>query len=161
MPPYDPGFSTKLSDCCHALAKSWLSGGDGCTLNDISGWTSGQISCFLDYLIEHNSKITKRILAQMEFVLKFTEAHNAEILYRWLLLCLKVGYTDTILIRLKEFITSQGRMKFVRPLYQLYYEVDPADAQTLFLQHRNRYHAIAQKMLAKDVWIAEGVNPSS
>lgn len=54
------------------------------------------------------------------------------------------------------FITSQGRMKFVRPLFRALYEskmgIDLAlDA---FLQNKDFYHPICAKMIAMDLKIA-------
>lgn len=42
---------------------------------------------------------------------------NAEIRFRWLRLCIKVKWEEK-LEEILRFINSQGRMKFVRPIYR-------------------------------------------
>jgi hypothetical protein len=47
----------------------------------------------------------------------FTATKNAEIRLRWYTLCIKANHTP-IFPHVVEFLTGQGRMKFVRPLYR-------------------------------------------
>ena len=51
MPPVIPNFKSALVDNCVELAEKWASGNDAsCSVDDIKGWTSAQICCFLDRL---------------------------------------------------------------------------------------------------------------
>ena len=47
----------------------------------------------------------------------FTASKNAEVMLRWQTLCLH-SECEFILPHVVDFITGQGRMKFVRPLYR-------------------------------------------
>lgn len=68
----------------------------------------------------------------------FSETRNAEIRFRWQILCLQAGASWFVTLKIKieaqaltlfftlyrvfpqvvDFVTSQGRMKYVRPLYR-------------------------------------------
>ena len=54
----------------------------------------------------------------MDRTYAFSESKNAEIMLRWHTLCLE-SEAAWVLPAVVEFITSQGRMKFARPLYRL------------------------------------------
>ena len=56
-----------------------------------------------------------------------------------------------------HFITSQGRMKFVRPLYRALFqsEMGKEIAKKTFVEHYNFYHPIAAKMLASDLGVSQ------
>ena len=57
------------------------------------------------------------LLGGMEEAYQMSKKQDSELKYRWQLLCLKSGYTK-IFPLVVDFITRQGRMKFVRPLYR-------------------------------------------
>lgn len=57
-------------------------------------------------------------LELMDRTYAFGESKNAEIMLRWQTLCLE-SEASWIVPSVVEFITTQGRMKFVRPLYRL------------------------------------------
>jgi len=47
--------------------------------------------------------------------------------------------------------TEQGRMKFTRPMYRELARVDKNLAIETFLKHRDIYHPICAKMVARDL----------
>lgn len=57
-----------------------------------------------------------------------------------------------------DFVTSQGRMKYVRPLYREMFKSPMARilAVETFLKHASSYHPIARKMVAADLHIKTG-----
>lgn len=57
------------------------------------------------------------LLTAMDRAYEFTLSNNAEIKFRWQSLCIRSG-AAWIVPHAFEFITSQGRMKYVRPLYR-------------------------------------------
>ena len=56
-----------------------------------------------------------------------------------------------------RFITTQGRMKFTRPLYRALYKSKMGKqlAVTTFLQHKDFYHPIGVKMIAQDLKVGK------
>ena len=73
---------------------------------------------FLDKLLDNEDAVfTLDVLTAMDALYKFGASKNSEIMFRWQRLCLR-SEAEWILPSVKSFITSQGRMKFVRPLYR-------------------------------------------
>ena len=59
---------------------------------------------------------------------------------------------DTAIIPLTvEFLKSQGRMKYLRPLYRALFKKRKEVALGTFREARSSYHPIAAKMVAVDL----------
>lgn len=96
------------------------------------------------------------LLAKMDELYEMGPIRNADIRFRWEQLCVMSSY-EKIYPSVIEFITEQGRMKFVRPLYRyLYTAKNGAElAQQTFLKHKNFYHPIAAQLIAKDINLSQ------
>eukprot|EP00808_Paulinella_micropora_P031593 g53817.t1 len=85
------------------------------------------------------------------------KSRNAEVRFRWLKLCVKARMVETY-SAVSAFLVEQGRMKFVRPLYRLLFAAGQkgrAEALRTFKEHKQGYHSVAQKMIARDLGLAE------
>ncbi len=89
------------------------------------GWSTQQTSIFLEILQTYPAE---QDLVQEDFygdawlqaldrAYGFSAKKNAEIQLRWQAICLGSN-VQWIVPNVVDFITSQGRMKFVRPLYR-------------------------------------------
>eukprot|EP01041_Mallomonas_annulata_P006717 gene6717-13611_t len=161
MPKYVPDFSNRLSEAARTLASVWtvaaLSGSAPSTASsdDIKGWTAKQVCVFLELLLDHvsttNDSFPEDALQTMDGLYDLTASGNAEIKFRWLSLCIESDVT-WIVPHAVSFVTSQGRMKFVRPLYRSLRAspVGSAAAIATFATHSDMYHPIAKKMIQVD-----------
>ena len=143
-------FENSLSVAANELCKRWVEAGEDASSfskSDIAGWTSTQLSYFLDILLENEKPLNIQKLDEIYDLSKYT---NSEIRNGWQLLALKHKYSP-IKSQVVDFITSQGRMKFVRPLYRELFKFDKELAVSTFLEHKNFYHAVARKMIEKDL----------
>lgn len=145
MPPVLPALDQTLATASLALAQAWCDfdrNQHNTNTNDnnkqttsgervaLEGWSSGQITCFLDALESktYDGGNTPRplqvaTLTAMNAMYAFDTTKNAEILYRYCQLA--IASEDTrILPTVIRFITSQGRMKYVRPLYKSLFKSD-------------------------------------
>ena len=75
---------------------------------------------------------------------------NCELRYRFLRAALGAGWSAAVDAAV-GLVSSQGRMKFTRPIYRALFAYDKALAQKTFLEYRNGYHPICAKMVAKDL----------
>ena len=84
------------------------------------------------------------------------QSKNSEILHRFCMLAVAAGDKE-IIPTVIRFITTQGRMKFVRPLYRALYksEMGKEIAVKTFLANREFYHPIAAKMVATDMSVGK------
>ena len=96
------------------------------------------------------------LLAKMDELYKMTDIRNADVRFRWQQLCLMASY-KSIYPHVVTFVTEQGRMKFVRPLYRLLYKAeDGAElAKETYIKHRNFYHPIASALIEKDIGLKQ------
>ncbi len=60
---------------------------------------------------------TAALLRVMDEAYMFTASRNAEVLLRWHSLAIQ-SQCDWVVPSVIDFVTSQGRMKYVRPLYR-------------------------------------------
>lgn len=167
MPPasYDPKFDRTLAEDAETLASGWLDFDSGKIADapgageDIASWSTGQRTWFLDVLlsaVEDRSKpLSPKTIEAMNAMYLFSEQKNAEVLFRFLMLAVPTASPESDILDIAtRFITTQGRMKYVRPLYRTLRD-SGSESQALaistFLANADFYHPIASKMLASDL----------
>jgi len=163
--PALPKFNKALAEEAESLAAAWVDfdGKDDESnppTSVIDTWTSGQKVCFLDSmlkLLQDDGKGTPKkfkisTLRLMQQSYGFHQSQNAEILFRYCMIAVQSEDKD-IYPTVVRFITSQGRMKYVRPLYRaMFSSSDARDiAVETFLKNKDFYHPIASKMIAYDM----------
>jgi leukotriene-A4 hydrolase len=81
-----------------------------------------------------------------------TKIGNAEIAHQWLLISIRNNY-DTAYPRLEEYLTSIGRQKLIKPLYEELVKTPAGKerAQKIYAKARPGYHPIAQTAVDKIV----------
>ncbi|MEO1616581.1 MAG: leukotriene A4 hydrolase C-terminal domain-containing protein, partial [Planctomycetota bacterium] len=92
-------------------------------------------------------------LAQMKSIdaaFKLTESGNAEITHDWMLHVIASDYQPGM-ARLEEFLTQQGRRKFLTPLYRKLVETEAGRkrANAIYRQARPMYHAVSRQTMDK------------
>ena len=168
MPPEEPNFDRTLAEASEKLADAWIDvdrKGAAVPTANIQSWSSDQITCFLDavqtYTTSSQQPLQCRTLKSMEDAYGFGQSQNAEILFRFCQLSI-ASEDERMLPVILKFVTSQGRMKYVRPLYRALYasKMGKQLAVTAFLQNKSFYHPICAKMVATDLMLAgdEGSN---
>jgi hypothetical protein len=129
------------------LAHAWSA--DRISLAQVSAddWSTQQKLHFLDSLPPHIGFDKMRELDQRFDV---TESKNAEIIYRWLLLAIRNGY-DPAYPRLERFLTTVGRIIYVKPLYEELAKTPPgkAFAEAIYTKARSSYHPLTQAIVDK------------
>jgi leukotriene-A4 hydrolase len=168
MPVETPNFDRTLSSECEELAQTWMAvdndttggGGTKAVVKDISNWSTAQTTTFLDALTnlchDRGSPLSLSTIQAMKDEYNFASSKNSEVLHRFCMLAVESGDTEIIPIVIR-FITTQGRMKFVRPLYRALYKSDMGKtiAVQTFLANREFYHPICAKMVATDLCLAK------
>lgn len=161
MPPVLPTLDQSMAKASTDLAALWFGVDSGKktppSTNTISTWSSGQVTCFLDTLqdMTDDNPVQISTLETINALYHLAESQNAEILFRYCKLAIASEDKSVIPIVVR-FITSQGRMKYVRPLYRSLYhsKIGKDIAIDTFLQHKDTYHPIAAKMIAIDLKVA-------
>ena len=169
MPPIENNIMDRtLSNSAEQLAKSWLQYNNGETdivpSTSMEDWTSPQKVCFLDFLLSFLDSSSDTKTASLSTVQALKQQYhldttkNCELLLRFSLLAIQAQDKESYPTIIK-FVTSQGRMKYVRPIYRaLYASTDKTTkelATTTFQKYAEFYHPIASKLLITDLHLDE------
>jgi len=93
--------------------KAWFDGKTPATQLQVKGWNTQQWLQFLDNLPAETSAAR---LGELDAAFHFTAATNSEIVHSWLKNAIRAGYAPAW-PRLEQFLTSIGRRRLVRDLY--------------------------------------------
>ena len=126
-------------------AKAFLAGMSAKDLqvsNKTSDWTTHHWNHFLRSFKQE--ELSTAQMQDLDSTFRFTQSGNSEITHDWLWLVIdadfKPGYE-----KLENFLTSQGRRKFLQPLYQKLSETDAglARARRIYKKARPGYHSVS------------------
>ncbi|XP_021945137.1 leukotriene A-4 hydrolase [Folsomia candida] len=117
---------------------------------DLRKFFSQQITEFLAELLEEEVSLSK--VQAMQTVYDFNSYKNCEIRFRWLRLCLKAKWEAQVPLVL-QFVTEQGRMKYVRPLYREMYNWEEIRPRAIdhFKKTRSSMMSMSATIIAKDL----------
>jgi leukotriene-A4 hydrolase len=125
-------------------AKRFANGAAAATL-DTRDWVTQQWLRFLGALPE---RLTPGQLADLDKAFGFSTSGNSEILFAWLRIAIRHRY-EPAMPALDHFLTSQGRRKFLRPLYDdlMKSSWGPPMAHRIYQRARPTYHAVSVQTL--------------
>ena len=135
--------TSPLLDQVDEQVKAFIAGADPKTLN-VTDYASQQWEYFLR---EMPDSLTLDQMAALDKTFNFTQSHNDEILFDWLMLTVKHHYQPG-LPALETFLTTQGRAKFCTPLYQALMTTPdwgPPLARHIYAEARPGYHSLTRE----------------
>ncbi|GAA0197079.1 aminopeptidase N [Brevundimonas nasdae] len=113
-----------------------------------SGWNTQQRQRFLSWrpqgLAANADWLTDAQLGDLQSTLNLANEGNSELIFAWLQIALAHRYQPSV-VTAEKFLTSQGRRKFVLPLFQtLWNEGDwgRAQARRIYAEARPLYHPV-------------------
>lgn len=173
MPPETPKFDRTLSKASEDLADAWMAYDDPplgtCPpKEDITKWSSNRVTCFLDAILtkrdDRGKPLRVSTVRSMKDAYGMHRSSNSEILHRFCMIAIAADDESIVPVAVR-FVTSQGRMKFVRPLYRALHQSkmgrETNVAVETFLEHRDFYHPIAAKMVALDLGLTSSTTSST
>lgn len=134
-----------------AQAKAWAGGQTELVKIPTEGWSTQEWLHFLRSLPEQLSMDQMR---RLDEAFRLTKAGNSEIAHQWLLMSVRNRY-EPAYARLEEFLTTVGRRKFLKPLYEELAKTPEGKERALRIygKARSGYHPISQvtvdELLAK------------
>jgi aminopeptidase N len=123
-----------------AEVQRFASGAPAATLGT-QGWVTQQWLRFLGSLPQ---TLAQPRLADLDTAFRLSESGNSEVLFAWLRIAIRNRY-EPAMPALERFLTSQGRRKFLRPLYDDLMKTSwgPPLARRIYRQARPTYHAVS------------------
>jgi leukotriene-A4 hydrolase len=143
---YEPGIPANIppvqSAAFAAVDKqvgTWKTGAPASALQTTK-WSTHE---WLHFLRALPDTIPQMRLAELDSTFKLSTIGNSEILFAWLQIAIKNRYQPAF-AALDHFLTSQGRRKFVRPLYTELAKTDWGRAMAMDIYGRGRptYHSV-------------------
>ncbi len=144
---YEPGIPANIVPVHSAAlakvseqAEAWKAGGATSALQT-ANWSTQEWLHFLGALPE---TMTQPRLAELDRAFRLSSSGNSEILEAWLLIAIRNRY-EPAFAALDKFLTTQGRRKFLRPLYAELVKTDwgRAMAADIYRRARPTYHSVA------------------
>ncbi|HEX5082222.1 MAG TPA: M1 family metallopeptidase [Blastocatellia bacterium] len=132
-----------------AQAKEWLEGKTPAAKLQTKQWSTQE---WLHFLQSLPKQLTANQLKELDRAFGLTKIGNAEIAHQWLLISIRNNY-ETAYPRLEEYLTSIGRQKLIKPLYEELVKTPAGKERALKIYARARpgYHPIAQTSVDKIV----------
>jgi hypothetical protein len=108
-------------------------------------WTTQEWQHFLGVMPE---RLSRAQLDDLDRTFRLNERRNSEILFSWLRIAVRNKY-DPAFPALERFLTSQGRRKFLRPLYEDLIKTDWGRpmAKAIYSKARPLYHSVSTATL--------------
>lgn len=100
---------------------------------------------WLRFLLALPNPVDKAKLAELDKAFGMSRRGNAEILFQWLIVCVRSGYQPAY-PAVEQFLTHVGRRKFVKPLYDELVKTPEGKrfAQSIYSKARPGYHFVTQ-----------------
>ncbi len=124
-----------------AEAARWTRGRTPAGRLAVKGWSTQEWLHFLHALPRRLSAVR---MAELDKAFRFTRTGNSEILVVWLEMAVRNGYRPANK-RLEEFLTTVGRRKYLKPLYEALARTPQGKkrARAIYAKARPGYHPIA------------------
>jgi hypothetical protein len=93
-------------------------------------------------------ELTPAQVADLDRTFRLSQTGNSEVLFAWLRIAIRGRY-EPAFPALRQFLTSQGRRKFLRPLYEdlMSTEWGRPMAVEIYARARPLYHAVSSSTL--------------
>jgi aminopeptidase N len=124
-----------------AASAAWSEGRTEEAARAFPAWTTQERLQFLRRL---PTPLPPARLGELDAAFGLSRSGNSEIAFQFLLMALRSGYAGAD-ARLEEFLTSIGRRKFIKPLYEELVKTDAGRkrARAIYARARPGYHPIA------------------
>ena len=142
LPANAPQSKSEAFAKVEATANDFASGKLSAKDIQTNAWTTHEWLHFLKTLPEN---LGTEKMTELDGAFNLTKAGNSEIAFQWLMMSIKNKYSAAD-ARLEEFLTTIGRRKFVRPLFDELAKTPEGTkrAKEIYTKARPGYHPITQ-----------------
>jgi hypothetical protein len=102
---------------------------------EFKSWHTNVKLVFLNYLYTNLDRIDNNIYELLRDKLNLHNGYNVEVSAIWLEICLALKKSD-IIEHVKNFLSCNGRMKYIRPIYFKFLEYDRNTAVEFFKEKK-------------------------
>lgn len=155
MPTILPDLTTPIYSKAMDLADQYLSHKKSINFTDFSTFFSSVKVLFLEKFLDNLEKVDTSLTARLDQDLKISDLDDPEVKCVWYQLSLKSQYTQVTLPLIRTFLSIQGRLKYLSPIYRAC--MDSKDqqliqfAQDTYKANLDFYHPLAIDQIGKIV----------
>jgi aminopeptidase N len=144
LPDNSPIPSSDALRLVEQQAQAFAKGAAASTVRS-AAWTTQEWQHFLESLPQ---MLTPGQLSDLDRTFGMTKRGNSEVLFLWLRIAIRNRY-EPAMPALERFLTTQGRRKFLRPLYEDLMKTDwgKVEARRIYARARPLYHTVATSTL--------------
>ena len=144
LPANAPEIESDAFDRVEAEIERWR-GDVAASALETGGWSTHE---WLHFLRNLPDELTAERMKELDREYALTETGNSEILCAWLLVAIRSDYSPAD-EALERFLTTQGRRKFLEPLYEELAKTERglARAREIYAEGRPTYHPVSRKTI--------------
>jgi leukotriene A-4 hydrolase/aminopeptidase len=152
IPAEAPKLRSEPLEQVDKLGQRWAKGQMATSALPAGSWCTQE---WLQFLRALPAKLTPEQMAELDAAFHLSQSGNSEIKFQWLMMAITNHY-EPAFPRLTEFLTTVGRRKFLKPLYEELVKTKDGKERALAIYARARpaYHPMAaatiDAVLAKD-----------
>ncbi len=148
LPADVPVVKTEALELVERAAQAFLNGQSLPTLEVASKTNQWTTHHWNHFLRSFKNDLSPAQMKQLDDQFQFTQSGNSEITHDWMMLVIGSGY-EAGLPRLEEFLTEQGRRKFLQPLYEKMATTPEGlkRANRIYAKARPGYHAVSRQTI--------------
>ena len=148
LPADVPVVKTEALELVERTAQAFLNGQSLPTLEVASKTNQWTTHHWNHFLRSFKNDLSPAQMKQLDDQFQFTQSGNSEITHDWMMLVIGSGY-EAGLPRLEEFLTEQGRRKFLQPLYEKMATTPEGlkRANRIYTKARPGYHAVSRQTI--------------
>ena len=146
-PSYEQNYDNKYLKEIDDLKEQFLSGEIKENANEIfKNWHTHIKLVFLEDFNKNIEDIDIEVIKKMKDELELAEIYNDDIKGVWYEIALKKGLKDEI-NNIKSFLQTHGRIKYLRPLYINWIQINIRQAKKFFEENKYLYHPCARRLI--------------
>jgi hypothetical protein len=144
LPENVPALQSSVLMHVEEQSRAFVAGTPAASLK-VKGWVTQQWQHFLGAL---PVRLTQEQLGDLDRMFGLSKQGNSEVLFAWLRVAVRNRY-EPAMPELERFLTTQGRRKFLRPLYEDLMATDwgKAEARRIYEKARPLYHSVSTDTL--------------
>jgi len=104
-------------------------------IDEFKSWHTNVKLVFLNYLGKNIDRISNNIYLTLRDKLQLHNGYNVEISHIWYEICMSLKKDDVIQY-VKKFLSCNGRMKYIKPLYFKFYDHKREEALQFFKENK-------------------------
>lgn len=154
--PIDTNFSSESGNNAKKLFEDIINSQDLSNLTEFQKVYNSMYSIskivFLNLFLNNISGLKEKnyeLLKKITNLNEKEECNNAEINYTWFQVALKMKDKDSYVPAL-EFVSKQGRMKYIRPVFIQLYRYDRVSTRKFFDEHKFKWHSVPVRLIESE-----------